>query len=100
MGKPVTREQALKDAWEAVNCLGASDSACADAADLEYCHGIGEVLALIEALEVAEPLSKDFANLGPMITKGGANVGRMVSKTMAKRAANALNAHQPNREGV
>jgi hypothetical protein len=27
-------------------------------------------------------------------------VGRMISKTMAKRTANALNRHIPNREGV
>ena len=27
-------------------------------------------------------------------------VGRMISKTMAKRTANALNRHKPNREGV
>lgn len=33
-------------------------------------------------------------HLGPRV------VGRMISKTMAKRTANALNNHAPNREGV
>jgi hypothetical protein len=34
------------------------------------------------------------------VVKGGQVVGRMISKTMAKRTANALNRHTPNREGV
>jgi hypothetical protein len=34
------------------------------------------------------------------IRRGGQIVGRMISKTLAKRAANALNRHQPNSEGV
>jgi len=31
---------------------------------------------------------------------GTREVGRMISKTMAKRTANALNNHKPNSEGV
>lgn len=34
------------------------------------------------------------------VKQGGQVVGRMISKTLAKRTANALNRHQPNKEGV
>ena len=34
------------------------------------------------------------------IRQGSRVVGRMISKTLAKRTANALNRHTPNKEGV
>lgn len=41
-----------------------------------------------------------FAAIGTTIQQGDQIVGRMASKTLAKRAANALNRYQPNAEGV
>jgi hypothetical protein len=44
--------------------------------------------------------SAKFIAVHETIVQAGQVVGRMISKTMAKRTANALNRHTPNREGV
>jgi hypothetical protein len=55
MQKPLpSYKQGLADAYEAVNALGAPDSACTSAAELNYCRAIGDVLAAIEALQVEQ----------------------------------------------
>lgn len=41
-----------------------------------------------------------FVAVGSIVMRGGLQVARAISKTMAKRIANALNKHIPNREGV
>ena len=41
-----------------------------------------------------------FVAVHQTIMQGQRIVGRMISKTFAKRTANALNRHQPNSEGV
>lgn len=41
-----------------------------------------------------------FISLGPSVIQGARVIARAISKTMAKRIANALNKHIPNREGV
>jgi hypothetical protein len=41
-----------------------------------------------------------FVAVGPAVLQGARTIARAVSKTMAKRIANALNKHTPNREGV
>ncbi|MDY8111120.1 hypothetical protein U0C82_18525 [Fulvimarina sp. 2208YS6-2-32] len=45
--------EALRALWEAVNCLGAPDTACITDRAHGYCAAIGDVLELIEA-EIAE----------------------------------------------
>jgi hypothetical protein len=45
----------------------------------------------------AEPV---FTAHHDTVRQGSRVVGRMISKTFAKRTANALNRHQPNKEGV
>lgn len=48
-----------------------------------------------------KPYSRlQFVAIGDTIMRGSERVGRMRSHTMAKRTANALNKHVPNREGV
>jgi hypothetical protein len=54
----------------------------------------------LRELGVDPPPIMDFIAFGQTILMRGRTVGRMESKTLAKRAANALNRHQPNREGV
>ena len=46
-----------------------------------------------------EPEPK-FVAIGPYIMQASLTIARAISKTMAKRIANALNKHVPNREGV
>jgi len=41
-----------------------------------------------------------FIAKGPSVLMGAKTIARAISKTMAKRIANALNKHTPNREGV
>lgn len=41
-----------------------------------------------------------YGSVGQGVAYKGAFIARAVSKTMAKRIANALNNHKPNREGV
>lgn len=41
-----------------------------------------------------------FVGVGPKVIHGSREIARAVSKTMAKRIANALNAYVPNSEGV
>jgi hypothetical protein len=56
--------------------------------------------------QITEDGSISWLNCGKFVAhhetikRGGQIVGRMISKTLAKRAANALNRHQPNSEGV
>jgi hypothetical protein len=57
---------------------------------LRHCQGCGESL----------PDPPKFVAHHETVLQTGQIVGRMISKTMAKRTANALNRHIPNREGV
>lgn len=41
-----------------------------------------------------------FVAIRCAIMRGSEHIATAVSKTMAKRIANALNAHKPNKEGV
>lgn len=41
-----------------------------------------------------------FASVHTAVLQSGQVIARAISKTMAKRIANALNRHTPNREGV
>lgn len=41
-----------------------------------------------------------FVNIGSLVMQGTRRAAIACSKTMAKRIANALNKHIPNREGV
>ena len=41
-----------------------------------------------------------FVHIGKSVMRGAQCVAVACSKTMAKRIANALNRHQPNKEGV
>lgn len=43
---------------------------------------------------------RQFVGIRKTVMQGDKCVGVMCSKTMAKRTANALNRHKPNREGV
>ena len=43
---------------------------------------------------------RQFVNVGKQVMDGAQCVAVATSKTFAKRIARALNAHQPNREGV
>ena len=45
------------------------------------------------------PASPDFVALGAEVVRAGEMVARAVSKTMAKRIANALNVYEPNARG-
>ena len=54
---------------------------------------------IIEKFEYPEA-QPQFVAFHATIVQAGQVVGHMISKTMAKRAANALNRHKPNKEGV
>jgi hypothetical protein len=46
------------------------------------------------------PAGAHFVHVGPAVMQGNQHAARAISKTMAKRIANALNRHKTNREGV
>ncbi|HET6220150.1 MAG TPA: hypothetical protein VFE27_24190 [Acidobacteriaceae bacterium] len=46
------------------------------------------------------PHEPKIVAIGSSVLMGARVIARAVSKTMAKRIANALNKHIPNREGV
>lgn len=46
------------------------------------------------------PADHKFVAIGTAVLQGASTIARAISKTMAKRIANALNKHTPNREGV
>ena len=46
------------------------------------------------------PKPLQFVAAREIVYHGAREVARAISKTMAKRIANALNRHQPNKEGV
>ena len=46
------------------------------------------------------PPRPQFVAVHCSILQGARTVARAISKTMAKRIANALNRHIPNREGI
>jgi hypothetical protein len=46
------------------------------------------------------PPPPKFVAIRATVMRGAELIARAVSKTMAKRIANALNKHAPNREGV
>jgi ATP-dependent Clp protease ATP-binding subunit ClpA len=49
---------------------------------------------------VSPPAEPKFVSVGFSVLTGARVVARAISKTMAKRIANALNKYSPNREGV
>lgn len=57
-----------------------------------WCHGKG--------CARCKPVPVVFVGIRKTVMQGEKCVGVMCSKTMAKRTANALNRHKPNREGV
>jgi hypothetical protein len=46
------------------------------------------------------PETKKFVAVKSAVMYGAEHIATAISKTMAKRIANALNKHKPNREGV
>lgn len=57
----------------------------------------GEIAELTDHIV---PLQVPFVAIGPAVMQGQERAATARSKTMAKRIANALNKHTPNREGV
>lgn len=69
----------------------------------EHCGVFGNrhqanCLALIA--RESDTIPGKFGAVHCSVTQAGRTVARAISKTMAKRIANALNSYRPNREGV
>ena len=60
-------KQGLEDAWNAVNVLGAPDSACISNAEREYCRANGHVLAAIEILQLENGREELLTRLESML---------------------------------
>jgi hypothetical protein len=54
---------------------------------------------IVRPVESSEPADV-FSSHQQSVSHRGQVIGRMISKTMAKRTANALNRYKPNKEGV
>ena len=60
--------------------------------------GVG--ISVEESTADRAPKPRQFVNIGKQVMDGAQCVAVACSKTFAKRIARALNAHEPNREGV
>lgn len=72
----------LHEVWEAINVLGAPDSACTTDDERAYCRAIGDALEAVEALaqRAASPVPEDVGELdtydaGLLNDFGGGDVG-------------------------
>ena len=60
----------------------------------------GAGISVEESTADRAPKPRQFVNIGKQVMDGAQCVAVACSKTFAKRIARALNARQPNREGV
>lgn len=62
--------------------------------------GNDDEVTVISRMPLVGATAARFVAIGSTVMRGDEHIGVMRSHTMAKRTANALNAHVPNKEGV